>query len=55
MPDGGSWTFISSGEMPLTDYIDQTIYIAFKYTSSASASATWEIQNFLVHEIPTEE
>lgn len=55
VPDGGSWTFISSGEMPLTDYIDQTIYIAFKYTSSASASATWEIQNFLVHEIPTEE
>lgn len=55
VPDGASWTFISSGEMPLTDYIDQTIYIAFKYTSSASASATWEIQNFLVHEIPTEE
>lgn len=55
VPDGANWTFISSGEMPLTDYIDQTIYIAFKYTSSASASATWEIQNFLVHEIPTEE
>ena len=55
VPDGASWTFISSGEMPLTDYIDQTIRIAFKYTSSASASATWEIQNFLVHEIPTEE
>ena len=55
VPDGGSWTFISSGELPLTDYIGQTIYIAFKYTSSATASATWEVKNVLVHELDAED
>ena len=55
VPDGSSWTFQSSGEMPLTDYIEKTIWIGFRYTSNESHSATWEIKNFLVHEIETEE
>ena len=55
VPDGSSWTFQSSGEMPLTDYIEKTIWIGFQYTSNESHSATWEIKNLLVHEIETEE
>ncbi len=51
VPDGSSWTFQSSGEMLLTDYIEQKIWIGFQYTSSDAASATWEIKNLLVHEI----
>lgn len=51
VPDGSSWTFQSSGNMSLEEYNEQTIRIAFKYTSSATAAATWEIQNLLVHEL----
>lgn len=40
---GNNWTFINSGEVSLSAYENQTIYIAFKYTSTASGSATWEI------------
>lgn len=54
VPDGGSWTFQSSGEMPLDEYVGQTVTIAFKYTSSSSSSATWEVKNLLVHEVAVE-
>lgn len=55
VPDGSSWNFQSSGEMPLTDYVDKTIWIGFKYTSNESHSATWEIKNLLVHELEAEQ
>lgn len=55
VPDGSSWNFQSSGEMPLTNYIDKTIWIGFRYTSNESHSATWEVKNLWVHEIETEE
>lgn len=55
VPDGSSWTFQSSGEMPLTDYVEKTIWIGFKYTSNESHSATWEIKNLLVHELEAEQ
>jgi hypothetical protein len=40
---GNNWTFIDSGEVSLASYEGQTIHIAFKYTSTNSASATWEV------------
>lgn len=40
---GNSWTFVNSGDVSLAAYEGQTIRIAFKYVSSASASSTWEI------------
>lgn len=55
VPDGSSWGFQSSGEMLLTDYIEKTIWIGFRYTSNESHSATWEIKNLWVHELATEE
>jgi hypothetical protein len=40
---GNNWTFIESGEVSLAAFEGQNIRIAFKYLSSASAGATWEI------------
>ena len=48
-PAGNNWTFISSNA-DLTSYVGQTVTIAFKYTSTTSASATWELRNFVVEE-----
>ena len=48
-PAGNNWTFINS-TADLTPYIGQTVNIAFKYTSSTSASATWEVKDFVVEE-----
>ncbi len=55
VPSGADWTFQSSGDFDLSKYVNQTIYIAFRYTSSSSAAATWEIQNILIHEVEVEE
>ena len=46
-PAGNNWTFITSSA-DLSSYVDQQVTIAFKYTSSTSASPTWEVKNFVV-------
>ena len=46
-PAGNNWSFISS-TADLTPYVGQKVTIAFKYTSTTSASATWEVKNFVV-------
>ena len=46
-PAGNNWTFITSSTS-LSPYVGQQVTIAFKYTSSTSASATWEVKNFVV-------
>jgi hypothetical protein len=48
-PAGNNWTFITS-TADLTPYAGQTVTIAFKYTSTTSASATWEVKDFVVEE-----
>ena len=48
-PAGNNWTFITSSA-DLTGYAGQNVTIAFKYTSTTSASATWEVKNFVVEE-----
>ena len=50
VPDGSSWNFMSTGEMDLTEWAGQQVYIGFKYTSSSAGSATWEFKNLLVSE-----
>ncbi|HRS68145.1 MAG TPA: endonuclease [Paludibacteraceae bacterium] len=47
-PDGSSWSFISSGDVSLDAYIGKIVKIAFVYTSTSSAAATWEIKNVIV-------
>ena len=48
-PSGSDWTFINS-TADLSQYVGQSVTIAFRYTSSTTASATWEVKNFVVEE-----
>ena len=48
-PSGSDWTFVTS-TADLTPYVGQRVTIAFMYTSTNSASATWEVKNFVVAE-----
>ena len=48
-PAGSNWTFMNS-TADLTSFVGQTVTIAFKYTSTTSAAATWEVKNFVVEE-----
>ncbi len=47
-PTGSDWTFVSSGNISLDSYIGKSIQFAFKYTSSTSGAATWEVKNVKV-------
>lgn len=47
-PAGNSWTFINSGDIALDEWLGQTVYFGFRYTSTTSSASTWEIQNFSV-------
>lgn len=40
---GNNWTFVESGDVTLQGYANKTVYVAFKYLSTASKGATWEI------------
>jgi hypothetical protein len=45
-----SYTFLSSGDIAIpAEYIGKSVRIAFKYTSTTSATSTWEVYNFLVN------
>jgi len=48
VPEGNSWSFVESGEIDLADYSGKSIYIVFKYRSSAENAPSWEIKNFLL-------
>jgi hypothetical protein len=44
----GSWAWTSSGDIDLSSYAGQNIVVGFKYTSTTTASATWEVDNILI-------
>jgi hypothetical protein len=44
----GSWNWTPSGDIDLSTYAGQTIVVGFKYTSTTSACATWEVDNVLI-------
>ena len=48
-PEGNNWTFVSSSA-DLTQFAGRIINIAFKYTSTNAASATWEVKNIVVED-----
>lgn len=49
IPKSGSWTFVESGDIDLTAYVGkENVRLAFKYMSTASAAATWEVKNILI-------
>jgi hypothetical protein len=45
---GGGFLWTASGNVDLTTYIGPSVHIAFKYTSTASESSTWEVDNVMV-------
>lgn len=49
-PPGNSWTFFDSGNIDLSAYDGQTIRVAFKYLSTTSGGATWEVSKVLLTE-----
>lgn len=48
LPTGSNWTAVPSGDVDLSAYDGQNIYIAFKYLSNDSIASTWEIEDFAV-------
>lgn len=55
-PDANSWTFYNSGDMDLTQWAGQTIYIAWRYKALEGwTCSTWEVKNILVHETALDE
>ncbi len=49
---GNSWSFVNVGPVDLSAYKGQTINVAFRYTSTSSAAATWELKNFKALAVP---
>ncbi len=50
-PPGNNWVFVDSGNIDISAYDGQTIWIAFKYLSSSAGSSTWEVSKVIVSEI----
>ncbi|MBN2615949.1 MAG: choice-of-anchor J domain-containing protein, partial [Bacteroidales bacterium] len=46
LPSGSDYTFVSSGKVDISAYDGMTIHVAFKYLSTTTNAATWEI-NYL--------
>jgi hypothetical protein len=43
MPTGSDFNFVDSGDINLSDWDGEIIYVAFKYISTDAQSSTWEI------------
>ncbi len=48
-PESGSWNFYDAGIGDVTEYISASTYFAFKYTSTDTDAATWEVDNIRVY------
>lgn len=46
--NASGFVFTNSGVIDLSSYKNKTVYIAFKYTSTASAASSWELDNVKV-------
>jgi hypothetical protein len=47
----GNYVYANSGNLSLNSFVgtgNNTVYVAFKYTSSTTAASTWEIDNVKV-------
>ena len=47
---GSNYAFVSSGDVDLSQYVGGNVYVAFKYVSTNTNAATWEVKNFVVSE-----
>ena len=44
----GSWSWVSSGNISLSSYLQPNVHVAFKYTGSTSDGSTWEIDDIVI-------
>nr|WP_227625926.1 alpha/beta hydrolase-fold protein [Geofilum rubicundum] len=50
---GSDWAFVTVSTIDLSDYVgEDSVHIAFKYISTASSAATWEIDNISITSQP---
>jgi len=49
-PGNNDWEWIPSGKVDISAYIGSNVHIAFRYTSTNSACATWELDNIKISE-----
>jgi hypothetical protein len=49
-PGGNNWEWVPSGKVDISAFIGANVHIAFRYTSTNSACATWELDNIEVSE-----
>lgn len=54
-PTGQNWNWFESGEIDLSAYKDKKISLAFKYTSTTSYAPQWEIKNFAVKKVSSQD
>lgn len=47
-PSTGSYVWTNSGKIDISTFAGEKVYVAFKYTSTTSAAATWEVDNVKV-------
>ena len=51
-PTGSSWSFVASGSVDMSAYLNNNnVHIAFKYTSEVGNAGCWEVKNVLIKEI----
>ncbi|MCM1034051.1 MAG: DUF5017 domain-containing protein [Paludibacter sp.] len=55
VPAGSSWVFQTSDNLDMSAFAGQSVYLAFRYTTSGKVSGTWELKNVLVYEPETAE
>ncbi len=48
MLSSGNFEWVSSGNLNISNFVGETIHVAFRYTSTNSACATWELDNIKI-------
>ncbi|MCB2206922.1 MAG: choice-of-anchor J domain-containing protein [Bacteroidetes bacterium] len=48
-PEQGSWNFVPAGDADFTPYAGMNTYLAFRYISTSSDAATWEVDNAVIY------
>lgn len=46
----GSFNWANSGDISLSSYLVNGVYVAYKYTGSGTDGSTWEVDDFLIQE-----
>ncbi len=47
-PAGNNWDFVETGDMDISEFDGETIHVAFKYISTDSNAATWQVSEVTV-------